>query len=49
MIRVEPLIKNIDLNHRAQIRAEYLCKNNQWSHLNWESSFGSKYEYIGEN
>jgi uncharacterized protein YkwD len=44
------LILDNELSKRAQIRAEYLCANSQWSHKDWISSFdGLKWRYAGEN
>lgn len=50
MARQTPLQESSILNERASIRAEQLCKANQWSHNNWKTSFtGLKYNYAGEN
>lgn len=49
MIRNEPLVLDNDLSQRAEIRAEYLCENNQWSHDKWRDSFKGLTEPQGEN
>ena len=50
LVRDVPLQESMILNQRAEIRAEQLCEDRQWSHLDWEKSFtGIKYDYIGEN
>ncbi len=48
--RVTPLTPSIDLSQRAQVRAEYLCEHNQWSHDGWQKSFeGVAEKWRGEN
>ncbi len=48
--RAVPLALDTDLSHRAQIRAEYLCAHNQWSHEGERKSFeGLNWKYGGEN
>ncbi len=38
------------LSNRAELRAEYLCAHNQWSHDGWLTSFkGIEASYEGEN
>lgn len=39
------LIEDKVLDQRAQVRAEYLCAHNQWSHKGFEDSFKGL-EYI---
>lgn len=48
--RATPLVPDIDLSKRAEIRADYLCENKQWSHQGWLDSFqGMQYKVAGEN
>lgn len=48
--RTTPLVPDLTLTQRAQVRAEYLCAHNQWSHDGWTGSFkGLNYNYLGEN
>jgi uncharacterized protein YkwD len=50
LVRDIPLQESSILTQRAEIRAEQLCKDNQWSHLGYENSFkGIDYDYAGEN
>lgn len=50
MVRPHALIEDKVLDQRAQVRAEYLCAQQQWSHAGWLTSFkGIKYTYAGEN
>lgn len=50
LVRIHPLVENPILDQRAQVRAEYLCAHNQWSHDGWLDSFkGIRYYYAGEN
>ena len=50
LVRDVPLQESAVLNQRAEIRAEQLCDDKQWSHLGWENSFkGLDYDYAGEN
>ena len=50
LVRDVPLQESAILNQRAEIRAEQLCEDRQWSHLGFESSFkGLDWDYIGEN
>ena len=50
LVRDVPLQESLVLDYRAEIRAEQLCEDHQWSHEGWEDSFsGLKYDYIGEN
>ena len=45
-----PLMENVFLDQRAQVRADHLCSLNQWSHRDWEDSFAlMSYWYHGEN
>ena len=49
-LRGEPLVRHEVLDTRAQIRADFLCENNQWSHDGWLDSFnGIEYGEAGEN
>ena len=49
-LRAEPLVESDILDARAEIRAEYLCKQSQWSHEGWVESFKDvPYQYAGEN
>lgn len=50
LVRAQPLIESPILDARAQIRAEQLCTDHQWSHAGWLDSFsGLKYSKVGEN
>lgn len=50
LVRTQPLIEDKTLDVRAQVRAEYLCAHNQWSHEKWLESFkGIPYKVAGEN
>lgn len=50
LVRSQPLIETPLLDNRAQIRAEQLCADNQWSHEGWLDSFkGIPFTYAGEN
>lgn len=47
---VAPLRLDPELSRRAEVRAEYLCAMNQWSHDGWEVSFaGLDWKEAGEN
>lgn len=48
-VRSTPLVPNLELSERAQVRAEYLCTQGQWSHENWRASFTENERFIGEN
>lgn len=48
--RTTPVVPDLELSQRAQVRAEYLCKHNQWSHEGWLDSFkGITAPHKGEN
>jgi uncharacterized protein YkwD len=50
LVRDVPLQESAILNQRAEVRAEQLCKDKQWSHAGFENSFkGLGYDYMGEN
>ena len=50
LFRTIPLTESAILNTRAEIRAEQLCEDNQWSHDNYRQSFdGIAWDYAGEN
>jgi len=50
LVRDVPLQESAVLNQRAEVRAEQLCHNKQWSHIGWIDSFkGLDYDYAGEN
>lgn len=47
--RVAPLKVDPVLMQRAQVRAQFLCDNNQWSHDGWLKSFTGYSGWLGEN
>ena len=50
LVRDVPLQESAILNQRAEIRAEQLCKDRQWSHDGYVESFkGLDWDYAGEN
>jgi len=50
LVRDVPLQESVVLNQRAEIRAEQLCKDRQWSHDGYVDSFkGLDWDYAGEN
>ena len=50
LVRDVPLQESAILNQRAEVRAEQLCNDRQWSHAGWEDSFkGLNFDYAGEN
>lgn len=47
---VQPLAIDKQLEVLANNRAEYLVKNNQWSHIGWKEQFyRTNCTYVGEN
>ncbi len=50
LVRDVPLQESAVLNQRAEIRAEQLCDDRQWSHDGYVESFkGLDWDYVGEN
>lgn len=47
--RTTPLTYDAALSARAQVRAEQLCNDKQWSHDGWRTAFEGYGGYVAEN